>query len=123
MKFVLAQRRKEFGNRRSRETPQHSRAPAFRERTGCWWVARPVLFGYNATFEHRVLFRRGAAVIPGIDPKIDSAFKKAFGSEPWRDLTASLINAVLKPPARERLVDVELLNPCSEKMTLGMAEE
>jgi len=31
-------------------------------------------------------------MIPGIDPKIDIAFKKVFGSEPWRDLTASLIN-------------------------------
>ena len=57
-------------------------------------------------------------MIPGIDPKIDIAFKKVFGSEPWRDLTASLINAVLEPPPHQRLVDVELLNPYSEKMTL-----
>jgi hypothetical protein len=57
-------------------------------------------------------------MIPGIDPKIDIAFKKVFGSEPWRDLTASLINAVLEPPPQRRLVDVELLNPYSEKMTL-----
>jgi predicted transposase/invertase (TIGR01784 family) len=57
-------------------------------------------------------------MIPGIDPKIDIAFKKVFGSEPWRDLTASLINAVLEPPPQQRLVDVELLNPYSEKMTL-----
>jgi predicted transposase/invertase (TIGR01784 family) len=57
-------------------------------------------------------------MIPGIDPKIDIAFKKVFGSEPWRDLTASLINAVLEPPPQQRLVEVELLNPYSEKMTL-----
>jgi predicted transposase/invertase (TIGR01784 family) len=57
-------------------------------------------------------------MIPGIDPKIDIAFKKVFGSEPWTDLTASLINAVLEPPPQHRLVDVELLNPYSEKMTL-----
>jgi len=57
-------------------------------------------------------------MIPGIDPKIDVAFRKVFGSEPWRDLTASLINAVLEPPPQQRLVDVELLNPYSEKMTL-----
>jgi predicted transposase/invertase (TIGR01784 family) len=57
-------------------------------------------------------------MIPGIDPKIDIAFKKVFGSEPWTDLTASLINAVLEPPPQQRLVDVELLNPYSEKMTL-----
>lgn len=57
-------------------------------------------------------------MIPGIDPKIDIAFKKVFGSEPWTDLTASLINAVLEPPPQQRLVAVELLNPYSEKMTL-----
>jgi predicted transposase/invertase (TIGR01784 family) len=33
-------------------------------------------------------------------------------------LTASLINAVLEPPPQQRVVDVELLNPYSEKMTL-----
>ena len=57
-------------------------------------------------------------MIPGIDPKIDIAFKKVFGSESWTDLTASLINAVLEPPPQQRLVEVELLNPYSEKMTL-----
>lgn len=57
-------------------------------------------------------------MIPGIDPRIDIAFKKVFGSEPWRDLTASLINAVLEPPQQQRLVEVELLNPYSEKMAL-----
>jgi len=57
-------------------------------------------------------------MIPGIDPRIDIAFKKVFGSEPWRDLTASLINAVLEQPQQQRLVEVELLNPYSEKMTL-----
>ena len=49
-------------------------------------------------------------MIPGIDPKIDIAFKKVFGSESWTDLTASLINAVLEPPPQQRLVAVELLN-------------
>jgi len=57
-------------------------------------------------------------MIPGIDPKVDIAFKKVFGSESWTDLTASLINAVLEPPPQQRLVEVELLNPYSEKMTL-----
>lgn len=57
-------------------------------------------------------------MIPGIDPRIDIAFKKVFGSEPWRDLTASLINAVLEPPPPQLVVDVELLNPYSEKMAL-----
>jgi predicted transposase/invertase (TIGR01784 family) len=57
-------------------------------------------------------------MIPGIDPKIDIAFKKVFGSELWRDLTADLINAVLEPPPEHRVVEVEFLNPYSEKMTL-----
>jgi predicted transposase/invertase (TIGR01784 family) len=57
-------------------------------------------------------------MIPGIDPKIDIAFRKVFGSEPWRDLTVALINAVLESPPPHRVVDVELLNPYSEKMTL-----
>ena len=57
-------------------------------------------------------------MIPGIDSKIDIAFRKVFGSEPWRDLTASLINAVLEAAPPHRVVDVELLNPYSEKMTL-----
>jgi hypothetical protein len=46
-------------------------------------------------------------MIPGIDPKIDIAFKKVFGSEPWRDLTTALINAVLEPPPQKRVVEVE----------------
>ena len=57
-------------------------------------------------------------MIPGIDPKVDIAFKKVFGSESWTDLTATLINAVLEPPPQQRLVEEELLNPYSEKMTL-----
>jgi predicted transposase/invertase (TIGR01784 family) len=57
-------------------------------------------------------------MIPGIDPKIDIVFKKVFGNESWRDLTVALINAVLEARPPHRVVDVELLNPYSEKMTL-----
>ena len=57
-------------------------------------------------------------MIPGIDPKIDIAFKKVFGSERFGDLTAALINAVREPPPEHRVVEVEFLNPYSEKMTL-----
>jgi predicted transposase/invertase (TIGR01784 family) len=57
-------------------------------------------------------------MIPGIDPKIDIAFKKVFGSETSRPILVHLIDAVLAPPPWERLVDVQLLNPYSEKMTL-----
>ena len=57
-------------------------------------------------------------MVPGIDPKIDIAFKKIFGTPQWRNLTMALINAVLQPPPWERLVELELLNPYSEKMKL-----
>jgi predicted transposase/invertase (TIGR01784 family) len=57
-------------------------------------------------------------MIPGIDPKIDIAFKKVFGSERFGDLTAALINAVRSPPPEHRVVEVMFLNPYSEKMTL-----
>ncbi|MHB8969870.1 MAG: Rpn family recombination-promoting nuclease/putative transposase [Pirellulaceae bacterium] len=57
-------------------------------------------------------------MIPGIDPKVDIAFKKVFGSECWRHLTISLINAVLSPVRWRRLVDLELLNPFTQQMAL-----
>ena len=57
-------------------------------------------------------------MIPGIDPKIDIAFKKVFGSEPWRELTAALINAVLEPPPHQRLVDV--LDACAAAGVSGV---
>jgi predicted transposase/invertase (TIGR01784 family) len=57
-------------------------------------------------------------MIPGIDPKIDIAFKKVFGSEGWRELTLSLINAVVDPAPWGRITELELLNPYSEKMVL-----
>jgi predicted transposase/invertase (TIGR01784 family) len=53
---------------------------------------------------------------PGIDPKVDYAFKKVFGSESSLDLLASLVNAVLQPPGGP-IVDLEILNPFSEKDT------
>jgi hypothetical protein len=36
-------------------------------------------------------------MIPGIDPKVDYAFKKVFGSEANIALLRSLLEAVLKP--------------------------
>jgi predicted transposase/invertase (TIGR01784 family) len=56
--------------------------------------------------------------IPGMDPKVDVAFKKVFGSEPWRHLTVSLINSVLSPVRWRRLVDLELLNPFTQQIAL-----
>lgn len=57
-------------------------------------------------------------MILGIDPKIDIVFKKVYGSDSWTDLTVSLINAVLGEFAVHRVVEVELLNPYSERMAL-----
>jgi len=56
-------------------------------------------------------------MIPGIDPKIDIAFKKVFGSERSGDLTAALINAVREPPPEHRVIEVEFLNPVSFPQT------
>ena len=58
-------------------------------------------------------------MIPGIDPKIDIAFKKVLGSEVSPELTAALINAVVQPAPWQQLAELELLNPYSEKMMLG----
>jgi predicted transposase/invertase (TIGR01784 family) len=57
-------------------------------------------------------------MIPGIDPKVDIAFKKVYGSEAWLDLTVSLVNAVLHPALQGRVVELQLLNPYSEKIAL-----
>ena len=57
-------------------------------------------------------------MISGIDPRVDFAFKKVFGSESSKALTISLINAVLNPPPESRIVGLDLLNPYSEKMAL-----
>jgi len=44
-----------------------------------------------------------------INPKVDFAFKKLFGSEENKDLLISLINAVI--PKEERIIELELKNP------------
>jgi predicted transposase/invertase (TIGR01784 family) len=48
---------------------------------------------------------------PGIDPKVDYAFKWLFGSERNSHLLIDLINAVLDPPPGREVVAVEFLNP------------
>ncbi len=57
-------------------------------------------------------------MIPGIDPKVDVAFKKVFGSENCRNLTMSLIDAVLDPPPWQRLVSLEVLNPYTQQAAI-----
>ncbi|MBN2835314.1 MAG: PD-(D/E)XK nuclease family transposase, partial [Candidatus Delongbacteria bacterium] len=44
-----------------------------------------------------------------INPKIDIAFKKLFGSEENKDILKSFINSVL--PAHEQVKNLELKNP------------
>jgi predicted transposase/invertase (TIGR01784 family) len=57
-------------------------------------------------------------MIPGIDPKVDYVFKKLFGSESNVSLLLSLLDAVLKSPPEQRLVELEILNPFNDKETL-----
>ena len=59
--------------------------------------------------------RRELMVIPGIDPRVDIAFKKLFGTPAWSGLTISLIDAVLSPAPGRHLTELHLLNPYSEK--------
>ncbi len=44
-----------------------------------------------------------------INPRVDFAFKKLFGSEENKDLLISLINAIVSEP--DRVTDIELKNP------------
>jgi predicted transposase/invertase (TIGR01784 family) len=52
---------------------------------------------------------------PGIDPKVDYAFKKLFGSEANQALLVHLLNAVLQLPPGRQVVGLQLLNPFNEK--------
>ena len=50
-------------------------------------------------------------MVPGIDPKVDYAFKRLFGSPANSSLLISLLNAVLAFPAARQIASVEILNP------------
>lgn len=52
-------------------------------------------------------------MIPGIDPRVDDAFKKVFGTEENVPIVTAFLNAVLTPA--RRIVALELLNPFCEK--------
>src|SRR5947209_7770186 len=52
----------------------------------------------------------------GIDPKVDFAFKKVFGSESNVDLLQSLLEAVLDLPAGS-LPSIEITNPFNDRDT------
>ncbi len=53
-----------------------------------------------------------------IDPNVDYAFKKLFGSEANTDLLIDLLHAVLRPPPGRLITEVELLNPFSDRDAL-----
>jgi predicted transposase/invertase (TIGR01784 family) len=61
----------------------------------------------------------------GIDPKVDYAFKKLFGSEANAPLLIDLLHAVLLPSPGRLITGVEILDPHSErqapddKLTVG----
>jgi predicted transposase/invertase (TIGR01784 family) len=51
----------------------------------------------------------------GIDPKVDYAFKKVFGSETNKKLLISLLQAVLKQSLTRPIASIELLNPFDDR--------
>ncbi len=48
-----------------------------------------------------------------INPRVDFAFKKLFGSEENKDILISLINAIVSE--KDQVIDLELLNPYNAK--------
>jgi predicted transposase/invertase (TIGR01784 family) len=50
-----------------------------------------------------------------IDPKVDYAFKRLFGSEQSQLLLADLLNAMLSLPLGKPVIDLKLANPFTEK--------
>ncbi len=57
-------------------------------------------------------------MVPGIDPKVDFAFKRVFGSEHHEPITIHLLNSVLQAPPQHRITSLDLLNPFSDKDSL-----
>jgi predicted transposase/invertase (TIGR01784 family) len=56
-------------------------------------------------------------MVPGLDPKVDYAFKKVFGSDTNKPILLNLLEAVLTP-SDPRIVDLDLLNPFNDKEAL-----
>jgi predicted transposase/invertase (TIGR01784 family) len=57
-------------------------------------------------------------MIPGIDPKIDYAFRHVFGREQNQALLIHLLHAVLQPPPQLQITALEILNPFNDKDAL-----
>ena len=58
-------------------------------------------------------------MVPGIDPRVDYAFKRLFGRESNEALAIHLLNAVLMPAPADRVVGLDLLNPFNDMDTLA----
>ena len=54
-------------------------------------------------------------MIPGLDPTVDYAFKKVFGSEENVSVLLDLLVAVLQPPPHQQLVGLDIRNPFNDK--------
>ena len=48
-----------------------------------------------------------------LNPRVDLAFKKFFGTEENKDLLISLINSIVAP--EDQVVDIEILNPYNSR--------
>ena len=56
-------------------------------------------------------------MITHIDPKVDYAFKRVFGTEQNVPILIDILQAILDPPPGQRILSLELLNPFHEKET------
>jgi predicted transposase/invertase (TIGR01784 family) len=57
-------------------------------------------------------------MVPGLDPKVDYAFKKVFGSEDNKPVLRNMLDAVLQPPPGQGIAELEILNPFNDKEAL-----
>jgi predicted transposase/invertase (TIGR01784 family) len=61
-------------------------------------------------------------MILGVDPKVDCAFRKLFGTPANSDLLVDLLQAVLDLRSGERIVSAEIQTPYNEKDTIDDKE-
>jgi predicted transposase/invertase (TIGR01784 family) len=57
-------------------------------------------------------------MVPGIDPKVDYAFKHLFGREATRALLIDVLDSVLDSPPGHHIREIEVLNPFNPKQAL-----
>jgi predicted transposase/invertase (TIGR01784 family) len=79
---------------------------------------RPRAGEYNGEGPMTSWFAGDSTMVPGLDPKVDYAFKKVFGSEANTPVLLNLLEAVLKPGPGQRLIGLDILNPFNDKEAL-----